>query len=158
MEKKSSGCASFLKATFVIFGILTILALLGIGGGWYYWSTHKQQLMDSAKALQKEAQEAGKNTDEQGCVELSVERLKKDSGITGSVSSGLFLQFCLQSAKPTSDFCDGVPPETEFIDSARWRLAKCQGRSLDTNACQNLMGQIQRYCASDQRKTKQPAQ
>lgn len=158
MANESSGCASFLKATLVIFGILTVVAILGVGGGWYYWSTHKQQLMDSAKALHKEAQDAGKNTDEQGCVELSVARLKKDSGITGSVSSGLFLEFCLQAASPTPGFCDGVPPETEFIESARWRLSKCQGRNVDTNACQNLMGQIQRYCSSGQHKAKQPAQ
>ena len=63
----------------IIAGVLIVLLVIGvIGAGVYWWSNNKDALMAKAKALVEEGQDAGRQTDNQGCVDQAVARYKRD--------------------------------------------------------------------------------
>ena len=78
----------------IIAGVLIILLVVGvIGAGVYWWSNNKDALMAKAKALVEEGQEAGRKTDNQGCVDQAVARYKGEPGFTNGIGSGIFICF-----------------------------------------------------------------
>lgn len=135
------------KVLIVIF-VLGLLVVLGaIGAGVYWWSNNKDALIAKGKAVVAEGQEAGRHTDNQGCVDQSVARYKAEPGFTSGISTSIFLQTCLQASKPTPGFCDTVPKETEFIKAGQWQLAQCQQVGLGSDQyCRQLFQTVQRFC------------
>ena len=132
----------------IIAGVLIILLVIGvIGAGVYWWSNNKDALMAKAKALVEEGQDAGRQTDNQGCVDQAVARYKRDPGFTNGISSGIFMESCLRVSRPTAGFCDGVPRETEFIKSANWQQAECERVGLSSDQyCRQLFQGVERFC------------
>ena len=103
--------------------------------------------MAKGKALIEEGQEAGRQTDQQGCVDQTVARYKRDSGFTGGISSGIFMESCLRASSPTPGFCDEVPHETEFIRSAKWQQEQCERAGLASDQyCRHLFQGVERFC------------
>src|SRR5258708_36904782 len=100
----------------IIVLVLGVLLVVGVViAGVFWWSNNKDALIGKAKAVVAEGQEAGRKTDNQGCVDQSVTRYKSDPGFTNGISSSIYLQSCLQTSRPTPGFCDEVPKETKFI-------------------------------------------
>lgn len=132
----------------IIAGVLIVLLVIGvIGAGVYWWSNNKDALMAKAKALVEDGQDAGRQTDNQGCVDQAVARYKRDPGFTNGISSGIFMESCLRVSRPTAGFCDGVPRETEFIKSANWQQAECERVGLSSDQyCRQLFQGVERFC------------
>ena len=132
----------------IIAGVLIILLVIGvIGAGVYWWSNNKDALMAKAKALVEEGQEAGRQTDNQGCVDQAITRYKADRGFTNGISSGIFMESCLRVSSPTPGFCDEVPHETEFIKSGKWQEAQCERVGLASDQyCRQLFQGVERFC------------
>lgn len=132
----------------IIAGVLIVLLVIGvIGAGVYWWSNNKDALMAKAKALVEEGQDAGRQTDNQGCVDQAVARYKRDPGFTNGISSGIFMESCFRVSRPTPGFCDGVPRETEFIKSANWQQAECERVGLSSDQyCRQLFQGVERFC------------
>ena len=132
----------------IIAGVLIVLLVIGvIGAGLYWWSNNKDALMAKAKALVEEGQDAGRQTDNQGCVDQAVARYKRDPGFTNGISSGIFMESCLRVSRATPGFCDGVPRETEFIKSANWQQAECERVGLSSDQyCRQLFQGVERFC------------
>lgn len=132
----------------IIVGVLLVLLVVGvIGAGVYWWSNNKDALIARGKAVVAEGQEAGKQTDNQGCVDQSVTRYKAEPGFTNGISSSIFMQSCLQVSRPTPGFCDQVPKETEFIKSGQWQLAQCERVGLSSDQyCRQLFQTVERFC------------
>jgi hypothetical protein len=132
----------------IIAGVLIVLLVIGvIGAGVYWWSNNKDALMAKAKALVEEGQEAGRQTDNQGCVDQAITRYKADRSFTNGISSGIFMESCLRVSSPTPGFCDEVPRETEFIKSGTWQEAQCERVGLASDQyCRQLFQGVERFC------------
>ena len=99
------------------------------------------------KALVEEGEKAGRQTDNQGCVDQAVARYKGDPGFTNGISSGIFIESCLRVSSPTPGFCDEVPRETEFIKSGKWQQAHCERAGLGSDQyCRQLFQGVERFC------------
>jgi hypothetical protein len=145
------GWLKALIAAAVIIVALVIGVLIVAG---YWWSRNKDKLVGRAKEVVTEARDFGRNTDNQGCVDESLSRYKKEPGFTNGISIGIFMRFCLESSRTTPNFCDDVPRQTEFLKTARWRIDQCNKFDLakDSN-CQNLFAPLQEFCEGRARKS-----
>lgn len=129
----------------LVLGLLLVLAV--IGAGVYWWSRNKDELLARGKAKIEEGREAGRTTDNQGCVDRAIDRYKADPGFASGIASGIFMQSCLDVSSPTEGFCDDVPKESEFIKSGQWRIEQCRRTNLsDDQYCSQLFAPVQRFC------------
>jgi hypothetical protein len=136
----------------IIILVIGLLLVVGVvGAGVYWWSNNKDALIAKGKAVISEGQEAGKTTDNQGCVDLAVKRYKTEPGFSNGVGTSVFLQSCLQASAPTENFCSEVPASTEFMKTAEWQLQQCRNVDLGSDQyCRQLFATVQRFC---ERKT-----
>ena len=132
----------------IIVGVLLVLLVVGvIGAGLYWWSNNKNALMARGKALVDEGESAGRQTDNQGCVDKAVTRYKTEPGFTSGISTGIFMESCLRVSSPTPGFCDAVPAETEFLKAGQWQMAQCERVGLASDQyCRQLFQGVQRFC------------
>ncbi len=129
----------------VVLGVVLVAGLIGVGVYWF--SQNKDALLAKGKAQFEEGRSAGRATDNQGCVDRSIQRYKADPGFTSGIASGIFMQACLDVSSPTAGFCDDVPRESEFIKSGQWRVTQCQLADLSSDQyCQQLFAPVQRFC------------
>src|SRR6266704_6899594 len=113
----------WLKALLII-AILFVLLVVGvIAAGIYWWTQNKDALIARGKAVVTEGRDFGRKSDNQGCVDQSISRYKKDPGFGSTISTSVFMQACLENSRPTPGFCDEVPRQTEFMKSAQWRIS-----------------------------------
>src|SRR5438128_241334 len=127
----------WLKALIIVVIVIVLLVVGLIAGGIYYVSRNKDAWLAKGKEVMTEGRDFGRNTDNQGCVDESVSRYKKDPGFTTIISNSLFMRSCLESSRPTPGFCDEVPKQTEFVKTAQWRLAQCRRIDLaNDSSCQ----------------------
>ena len=138
---------SWLKVLLIVLIVVVLLVIGVVGAGVFYVMKNKDAWMARAKEVATEGRDFGRGTDNQGCVDESIARYKKDPGISSVISNSVFLRPCLEASRPTSGFCDNVPKQTEFIKTAQWRLEQCRqvGLSSDSN-CQNLFTPVQQFC------------
>ena len=139
----------------LIVGIIIVLLVVGVvGAGVFWWMRNKDALMAKAKEVATEGKNFGESTDNQGCVDESVSRYKKDPGIASAISTSVFMRICLDASRPTPGFCDEVPKTTEFIKSGEWRVEQCRKADLAKDSyCQNLFAPIQQFCESPRKSS-----
>ena len=123
----------WLKALLIVALILVLLVVGAVAAGVFWWMRNKDQLMTRAKEVVTEARDFGRQTDNQGCVDESISRYKKEPGFGSAISTGIFMRTCLEASKPTPGFCDQVPKSTEFMKSADWRLKQCRLAGLQSD-------------------------
>jgi hypothetical protein len=132
---------------------LVALAVATIVIGVVWVSRNKDAWIAKGKEVMTEGRDSGRNTDNQGCVDESVSRYKKDAGFTATLSTNLFMRACLDSSRPTPGFCNDIPRQTEFLKSAQWRLSQCRRVDLEADGnCQNLFMPVQQFCDDRTRK------
>jgi hypothetical protein len=143
----------WLKALLAVALIIVVLVVGAVIAGVVWWSRNKNALMGRAKEVMTEGRDFGRNTDNQGCVDESVSKYKKDPGIGSVISNSIFTRACLESSRPTPGFCDDVPKQIEFVKTAQWRIEQCRKVDLSKDSnCQNLFTPVQQFC--DQRASK----
>jgi hypothetical protein len=132
----------------LIIAIVVVLLVAGIiGGGAYFWYRNKDAIIAKTKALATEGEEFGRHSDNQGCVDESVSRYKKEPGFTSAISTSVFMRICLDASRPKRGFCDDVPKEMAFTKSAQWRIAQCRIVNLESDSyCPQLFAPVQQYC------------
>ena len=137
----------WLKTLLIVFVVVVLLALGVIGAGVFYVMRNKDAWLAKGKEVAEQGRSFGNTTDNQGCVDESLSRYKKDSGFTGVISNTIFMRTCLDASRSTPGFCDEVPKSMEFMKSAEWRLKQCRLAGLQTdNNCQNLFTPVQQFC------------
>jgi hypothetical protein len=146
--------SGWLKALLAVAIIVVLLVVGVVVGGVIWWSRNKDKLIGRAKEVMTEGREFGRSTDNQGCVDESLSRYKKEPGITSAISANLFDKACLEASRPTPGFCTEVPKITEFMKSAGWRAAQCKRVDLSTDSyCQQLFQPVQEFCERGPRKS-----
>lgn len=137
----------WLKVLLIVIAVIVLLVVGVIGAGIYYVSRNKDAWLAKGKAVMTEGREFGRNTDNQGCVDESISRYKKDPGFASAISDSLFMRACLDTSRRTPNFCADVPKATEFLKSAQWRVEQCRKIDLSSdNYCQQLFQPVQDFC------------
>ena len=143
----------WLKALLVVVVVIIVLVVGVVIAGVYWISRNKDAWIAKGKEVMTEGRDAGRKTDNQGCVDESISRYKKEPGLTATISNGLFMRGCLDSSRPTRGFCDDVPRQMEFIKSAQWRVSQCARVDLEKDSnCQNLFSPVQQFCEAKTKK------
>ena len=146
----------WLKALLAVAIIVVLLVAGVVVGGVVWWSRNKDKLMGRAKEVMTEGREFGRSTDNQGCVDESVSRYKKNPGFSSVISTSLFTRACLDASRPTPGFCSDVPKPTEFVKSGQWRVEQCRRVELSSDSyCQQLFQPVQEFCERGARKSSQ---
>ncbi|HEX4945051.1 MAG TPA: hypothetical protein VFZ34_00115 [Blastocatellia bacterium] len=146
------------KSTKILLGVLGGLAtifLIAVAIGIYWFSTSGKQfferVMQSAEQQIEAGKEAGKQTDEAGCLNAGVERVKQADSMATTLAAQFYLRGCLESAKPTPGFCDDVPPESEIMKSIQWQLKKSGELGVDNDNGRQILKTIQAHCGKGRR-------
>jgi hypothetical protein len=143
----------WLKALLIVLAVIVVLVVGAIVAGVYYVSRNKDAWLAKGKAVMTEGKDFGRNSDNQGCVDESISRYKKEPGFTSAISNSLFMQACLDASRPTPNFCSDVPKATEFMKSAQWRVDQCRRIDLSSDSyCQQLFQPVQQFCERGPRK------
>ena len=136
----------WLKVLLIVAVVIVVLVLGVIGAGVYYVSRNKDAWIAKGKAVATEGRDFGRNSDNQGCVDESISRYKKEPGFGSALSNSIFMQSCLDSSRPTPNFCTDVPKATEFMKSAQWRVDQCRKIDLSSDSyCQQLFQPVQQF-------------
>ena len=135
------------KILLILAGVLVLLIIGVVVATVYVWNTKGKQFLEQTMKTREDGREYGKKSDNAACVTEGLVRYKKDSSFTGIVNAKSFLTGCLQTSRPTPNFCEGVPRRLDFSDSARWRIEQCKKNDLgeDSN-CQQIFDAVQEYC------------
>ena len=143
----------WLKALLIVAVVIVVLVLGCIGAAVYYVSRNKDAWLARGKAVASEGRNFGRSSDNQGCVDESISRYKKEPGFGSALSNSIFMQSCLDSSRPTPNFCTDVPKATEFMKSAQWRVDQCRKIDLSSDSyCQQLFQPVQQFCERGPRK------
>jgi len=144
----------WLKALLAIAIILVVVVVGVIGAGVWWLSRNKDKLLARGKEVMTEGRDFGRNTDNQGCVDESMSRYKKEPGFTSAISTSLFTRACLDASRATPGFCSDVPKPTEFIKSGQWRVEQCRRVDLSKDSyCQQMFQPVQEFCARGARES-----
>ena len=129
-------------------GLVFIFCLIAAGLSWYWWSHHGKELLEQGKSSIAAGQAAGASTDQQGCLDGALAKLPENTGFSAQLGNNLFLSGCLPAAQPTPGFCDGVPADSEIMQSVTWRLEKCKDRpQTESQPCGQLYSEVQKFCS-----------
>jgi hypothetical protein len=134
----------------VLVTILAILLLFGgliAAGSWFWWSNYGEDFLQQTISAQNDGEEFGKRADNQACVTEAFAQIEKCDGVSCEVSVNVFLSSCLPESRPSPGFCDDVPSMTDFVATAKWRMASCLEEFRAMESCQQIHGTIQEYCA-----------
>jgi hypothetical protein len=134
-----------------IFIALIVVAAVLFSVGAYWFTQNKDRIAAGAKKSMEDGAAFGRQTDNQGCVDEALARHKRDNGFTSAIANNLFLQGCLRASRPTPNFCDAVPRQSEITKSISWRLDKCAEAGVNDQYCGNLFAQVQTFCESKRR-------
>ena len=143
----------WLKVLLIVAVVIVVLVLGCIGAGVYYVSRNKDAWLAKVKAVASEGRDFGRSSDNQGCVDESISRYKKEPGFGSAISNSIFMQSCLDASRPTPNFCTDVPKATEFMKSAQWRVDQCRKTDLSSDSyCQQLFQPVQQFCERGPRR------
>jgi hypothetical protein len=141
------------KALLITLAVILVIVIGAVVIGVVYVARNKDAWLAKGKEVMTEGRDFGRDSDNQGCVDQSVSRYKKEPGVGSAISTSLFMRACLQSSKPTPGFCSEVPRQTEFIKSAEWKLSQCRHFDLSSDRnCNNLFAPVQQFCEERARK------
>ena len=123
-----------------------LVALLGVGGVWW-WHANRDRLRVQGAAIRQAGRAFGDHRDSAACLNESLLRLDRKSGLVEDAYTNIFLKSCLATAARDPALCAGVPAEREIMASVRWRMSECSryGRPKDER-CGRLLSAIQDVC------------
>lgn len=133
-----------------------ILAVLGVGAalvaalvvaGYLWFQRNKDDLKRVGEEQLAAGSEFGRGRASPECVGEAIRRMDESSGLFQEVGHKLFLRACLGTADQPADFCEGVPPKSEIMQSVKYALGACAalGRPGD-QPCTRLVQAVQEQC------------
>lgn len=139
-----------------LLGTLCVVVVLVIGAlvvGLVYVARNKDAWRAKGREVVAQGRTFGTKTDNQGCVDESIVRYKKEPGFLNANSTNLFMQGCLESSRPTAGFCDKVPVG-DMMRLVEWREGQCRQYDLgDDLSCKySLFMPLPMFCGEQKRK------
>ena len=136
------------KIILIVVGILAFLGAACVGGlaflG-YYFVDHEGVIKST-----KEGEEFGKTTDNLGCQTkvLSIIKPLREIDLNGILKAEYFFEGCLETSRPTPNFCDGLPSDyVDILKDDKEKDAECAKLGFrDSNACRQVMKKKLDFC------------
>ncbi len=136
------------KTILIIAGILAFLAAV-CGGGFafvgYYFVDHEGVIKSS-----NEGREFGRTTDNLGCQTKVVPMIKqlKDTDINEGLKVQYYFDSCLETSRPTPNFCDGVAnPFSDIFNDDKGKDAECEKLGLKGSVqCRQIIDKKLDFC------------
>lgn len=101
------------------------------------------------KAIQ-EGVEFGKSTEQQGCQDEALRKLRaalKSHDLIKRREVQLFTYGCFQSCAPTSGYCANAPKQDAFIANLEWSESQCKKEGFgDDDACSSVFMEVVGTC------------
>lgn len=105
---------------------------------------------ESVKPAEAEGLAFGKSTDQNGCIDEALVRSKPNKilDLGAGIATGVFVDSCLKTCKPSQGFCDGVPSFWDTKDS-EWKVDQCKKRGLDiqNTGCMHVFQAKFQHCS-----------
>ncbi len=131
-------------------GCVALLLLAGVGALVLGMMANDaiDDLREQGQEVQAQAEAYGQGRPHTDCVNEAFRRQADCDGVMCDATNGAWLTRCLEVSQQGPEMCRGVPPPTEIMLSANWRVAECRARgAVDTNRCGNLIASIQTVCS-----------
>lgn len=144
----------WLKIVLAAVAALVILVVaVGFGAYWYFTS-HKDELMAMGKKAREEAESFAVGKDASQCVDESLRRAAACDGFICEGGVQIFLDACTEKAAASPELCTSAPPADEIMRSAQWSLDECKRRGYaESQRCSNILQRVQKYCAKGPKAT-----
>lgn len=125
---------------------VTLIALAAFAVFVVVGELRRSQDMDD-RASRSEGASFGETTNDAGCFERALERLREGRSGTVGIQSRPWIQGCFASATPTAEFCADAPPHSDSEASLRWQGARCAARGFSgLSPCGAVADEAQTYC------------
>src|SRR5712692_144241 len=95
----------WLKALLIVLVVIIVLVVGVVVAGVYYVSRNKDTWIAKGKAVVTEGRDFGYQSATERCVDEFISRHQIEPGVGSPISNSLFMQACLDSSRPTPNFC-----------------------------------------------------
>lgn len=103
-----------------------------------------------ADRAENEGLEFGRRTDQRGCQDEALRRLRvaiRNHDLLKRREAQLFIYGCFQTSRATPDFCAGAPKQDDFFPNRTWSQEQCQQEGLgDDDACRSVFMEVSDVC------------
>jgi hypothetical protein len=134
------------KIVLIVVAVIVVGIAAAIGGGYWWVQKNAPRLQEEGKAAMKEGAHFGSGKPITACLDEALRRLTPETGIMDEAKNKQFFSACMKVADMTPDFCVGVPPRGEIMQTATWAVAKCNELGRNDKECTRLVGAIQERC------------
>ena len=139
------------KGLLIILAVVFALVIGAIVAGVIYVAHNKDAWRAKAREAVAEGRDFGSHSDNQGCVDETMSRYKREPGFFSALKYQGFMDGCLEKSSPTSGFCDNIPLG-DMMKMVAWRDGQCRRYDLanDRN-CQQLFMPVMMFCGEKKR-------
>ncbi len=136
----------------IVLGIFAVLVLLCgvtafVAAKWF--ENNKDRLKELGDNAGRNGAVWGMQHDANSCVDEALRQNDEDGSMVAEAGHAIFLRSCLEKAQRPAGFCDGVPPKSEFIQTAQWTVKKCLALNRASDQpCTRMVKAIQEVCAT----------
>ena len=134
------------KIALTVGGAVALLLLLGVWGAMRWFEKNEESLKEGAKQAASEGENFGTQKSAADCEAEGLRRLDDCAGFICSAMNSVFMGSCLEATVYDASFCADIPAESEVLDSASYRVRRCQESGREGNFCNEVFGSVQRYC------------
>ena len=131
------GCVGLVAAAFVII----VCVIVGI----FYLGLSSDVDKTEAAGL-----EYGKSSDQRGCQQESLRRLRtalKSHDIVKRREAQIFAYGCFETCRATTEFCVDAPKEDDFFVINKWAQDQCQKEGFGSDdACLSVFAEVADAC------------
>ena len=124
--------------------LVGVIVACGVGGIFWLGLTGVVEKADN------EGVEFGKGTDQRGCRDESLRRLRaalRNRDLIKRREVELFAYGCFESCRATPDFCNGTPKEDAFFAVRAWSQEQCQKEGFGSDdACVDVFTAVSNVC------------
>jgi hypothetical protein len=113
----------------IVIGCLALVLLGGVSAACAVGGIFLLGLNSEAEQAENAGVEFGKSTDQRGCLDEALKRLRAANKSGNFIKQGetqLFLDGCFQTSRATPDFCADAPKEDAFFTIRKWSQERCQ--------------------------------
>jgi hypothetical protein len=142
---QSEGVRAFHELAFGAYDAAAAEALAGFQAKVETWIEKDRDPTIYRASIREEGTAWGKSRLDQQCLEESLRRDRRCSDLICEAALADFYAGCLSSARPSANFCNGVPA-FEGPDGTRWRAGRCRAVGRGDRVCRNLMASAQHHC------------
>ncbi|MCX4027733.1 hypothetical protein H0A36_21210 [Endozoicomonas sp. SM1973] len=135
-----------MKVLLIIIGILILITIAVASFGYYWWSQHGEQFIADTQEIMNKAGEFAKEADSFACLDKVNEMIVNCESIECTLHNRFFLSECLAIAKYDVDFCQNIPPASDFIQAADWKQQHCIKINKNDTYCEGVIDEVIIFC------------